>query len=176
MNAVVKLRPMDPDDEPFLRRLREQIDSERLGLQYWSPEEQELAKKIVDMQFKAHDMHYQKVKAGWETKDNIIELDGVPVGRFIVSGGREEIRLCDIAVDRRYRGIGLGQAVIDITKEECRQSGRPLRLHVDINNSAYFFYLNQGFRVLEQREAHYFMEWDPKADQKTIYSFGKLGK
>lgn len=165
---------MDPDDEPFLRQLRMQIDTERLGLQYWSPDDQEMAQKLVDLQYKAHSAHYTKIKNGWETKDNIIELNGVPVGRFIVTGGREEIRLCDIAIERQYRGIGLGQAVLDMTKKECMESKRPLRLHVDLQNSAYQFYLSQGFRVLEKRSAHYFMEWDPRGnDRKTIYSFGK---
>jgi len=174
MNAVLKFRPMDPDDEPFLRQLRMQIDVDRLGLQYWDPEEQEMARKIVDLQFKAHNAHYKEVKSGWETKDNIIELNGVPVGRFIVTGGRDEIHLCDIAIERQYRNIGLGQAVLDMTKKECQESKRPLRLRVDKQNSAYQFYLKQGFRVLEDNDTHYFMEWDPSGNErKTIYSFGK---
>lgn len=171
MSHILKLRPVDPDDEPFLRLLRQQMDTERLGIQYWGPDQQEMAQKILDLQFRAHSMHYKTVKSGWETKDNIIELDGEPAGRFIVAGGKSELRLCDIAVEKRFRGQGLGQAILDMTKNECMQSNRPLRLHVDKLNSACQFYLKQGFRVVEDKDTHYFMEWLPHPDRRTIYSF-----
>jgi ribosomal protein S18 acetylase RimI-like enzyme len=174
MNAVLKLRPTDPVDEPFLRSLRAQLDTERLGIQYWAPEQQQLAKQILDLQFRAHSRHYNHIKNNWETKDNIIELNGKPVGRFIVAGDRHEIRLCDIAIDRNYRRMGLGKVILDMTKNECHQSKRPLRLHVDKLNSAFHFYVNQGFRVIQDKETHYFMEWTPDIDNKTIYSLPNL--
>lgn len=161
MNVFLKLRPVGPDDEPFLRELRAQIDAERLGLQYWSPESEQLARQIMAFQFKAHSAHYQKVKSNWDTKDCIIELDGKPVGRFILTQGSKEIYLADIAVDRAHRGKGLGQAVIESTKAECVQSKRVLRLHVDPLNPALQFYLALGFRVLEQQATHFLMEWTP---------------
>lgn len=161
MNAVLMLRPVRAEDEPFLQQLRAQVDVERLGLQYWSPEAVELARQIVDFQFKAHSAHYRRVKANWDTKDCIIELSGQPVGRFIVTQGGQEIYLADIAVDRAHRGMGLGQAVIDSVKAECIQSKRILRLHVDPMNEALQFYVALGFRVIEQQPTHLLMEWVP---------------
>jgi ribosomal protein S18 acetylase RimI-like enzyme len=172
MNGILKLRPMDPDDEPFLREMRAELDTERLGIQYWGPEQPKLAQQVIDLQFRGHAAHYKKVKDDWETKDNIIELDGKPVGRFIISGDGHEIRLCDIAVKREYRGLGIGKIILDMTKKECVQSKRPLRLHVDKMNSAYFFYINEGFRVIEDKVTHYYMEWDPNPEGKPLYSFG----
>ncbi len=169
MNALLKLRPVRPEDEPFLRQLREQVDSERLGLQYWAPEQQEFARQIADMQFRAHSAHYRKVKANWDTKDCIIELDGQPVGRFIVTQGSREIYLADVSVDRAHRGKGLGHAVIDSVKAECVQSKRVLRLHVDLSNPALKFYASLGFRVIEQTSVNCQMEWVPPSISAPIH-------
>lgn len=170
MNGLLKLRPVDSDDEPFLRDLRAQIDSERLGLQFWSPEAEQLAQTIMAMQFKAHSAHYEKVKSNWDTRDCIIELDGKPVGRFIVTQDPRIVHLADIAVHRDHRGKGIGQAVINSTKAECVQSKRVLRLHVDPLNPAIQFYSQLGFRVIEQNPTHFLMEWVPPTMQgKKLY-------
>lgn len=170
MSNLLKLRPVRTDDEPFLRELRAQVDAERLGLQYWSPEQQDLARQIVHHQFQAHATHYRRVKSKWDTKDCIIELGGVAVGRFIVTQDGKEVYLADIAVHRDHRGKGLGQAVIEATKGECLQSKRVLRLHVDPLNPALQFYANLGFRVIDQQPTHVLMEWAPPSlPGKTVY-------
>lgn len=170
MNSVIKFRPTHEDDEPFLKELRAQFDTERLFVQYWDSQDDALIQNVLDLQFKAHNQHYKEVKNNWETKDNIIELDGNPIGRFIVSGDRDEIRLADIIVDSRYRGMGIGQAVLDMTKSECMQSKRPLRLHVAKSSPAVRFYLDQGFCSIEEMTTHYLMEWRPSSlPGKTLY-------
>ncbi len=170
MNVVLQLRPVRPDDEPFLRALRGQIDAERLGLQYWAPEQAALAQQLTEMQFRAHHAHYKKVKSRWDTKDCVIELGGETVGRFIVTQDAKEVYLADLAVHRDHRGKGLGQAVIDAVKAECVQSKRVLRLHVDAANPAVQFYAKLGFVVIEQLPTHFLMEWTPPtAPGKTVY-------
>lgn len=172
MNAVLTFRPAVPDDEPFLRELRGQFDAERLFIQYWDSQDEALKRNILTLQFQAHERHFQQVKGQWETKDNIIELDGKPIGRFIVNGDRDEIHLADIIIEKNYRGCGIGRAVLDMTKAECEQSKRPLRLHVDKFASAVQFYLNQGFRTMEETASHYLMEWRPASLLgKTQYFF-----
>jgi ribosomal protein S18 acetylase RimI-like enzyme len=171
MSQILKLRPARPDDEPFLRELKAQLDTERLGIQYWGPGQEETARKVIELQFRGHAAHYAKVKANWETKDNIVELDGTPVGRFILAGGRSELRLCDIAIDRAHRGMGLGKVILDSIKNECARSQRPLRLHVDRLNNAFQFYVSQGFRVVEDVGTHYKMEWNPSPESGRLYSF-----
>jgi GNAT superfamily N-acetyltransferase len=159
--GVLKFGPATPDDEPFLRSLRAQYDAERLFIQYWDSQDDKMKRNILDLQYRAHEAHYKKVKHNWETKDNIIELDNVPIGRFIVSGDKDEIRLADILIHSKFRGLGIGQAVIDTTKAECMQSKRPLRLHADKFGKAIRFYLNQGFSSIEETDTHYLLEWRP---------------
>jgi GNAT superfamily N-acetyltransferase len=163
MTGVLKFRPARQDDEPFLKALRAQFDSERLFIQFWGARDDAFKRNILDLQFRAHAAHYKDVKHNFETRDNIIELDDQPIGRFIVSGDRNEIRLADILIDSRYRGIGIGQAVIDTTKAECMQSKRPLRLHAEKFGQAVHFYLSHGFRKIEETDTHYLMEWRPSS-------------
>ncbi len=174
MNALINLRPVRPEDEPFLRELRAHVDVERLGLRYWSPdaESEELANKVIAFQFKMHAAHYRKVKSSRDTKDCVIEMNGHPVGRFIVSQNGEEVYLSDIAVHPNFRGQGIGQTVIEATKHECDQSKRLLHLHVDKMNAALQFYVSLGFRVIAELPTHYTMEWVPPSLVGKTMVFG----
>lgn len=170
MNSVLTFRPAGPDDEPAVRALRAEFDSERLFLSPLNNHDDRFRQNILDLQYNAHAAHYQYVKNHWETKDNIIELDGQPVGRFIVCGDTHEIRLADIIIARKYRGLGIGQAVLDTTKTECMQSKRKLTLHVDKYNDAVTFYARQGFYSVNETPTHVLMEWRPQTlPGKPVY-------
>lgn len=172
MNAVLSMRPADPDDEPFMRQLRQEIDSERLFLHMWPEEDEKMARQLLDMQFRAHSTHHKN--ADWDKKDVIVELDKVPAGRFILMQDSNEIRLADIEVARQFRGMGIGAAIIDGIKGESIQSKRPIRLYVDKHNQAVHFYHQLGFRVIQDCEMNFFMEWTPPTmPDKTQYFFGK---
>lgn len=168
MNKLLTMRPVIPEDEPFLRKLRAEHDVERLHLQDNDPDMEHMRKIILDSQFEGHSKHYKDVN--WDRKDCLIEVDGEPVGRFIVMQNSEEVRLADIVIAAAHRGKGIGHAVIEGTQGECVQSKRPLRLHVEKLNPALQFYQQMGFRLLEDRETHFFMEWTPSSLQgKTMY-------
>jgi ribosomal protein S18 acetylase RimI-like enzyme len=172
MSSILKFRPATPDDEPFLRALRAQFDEERLFVRFWNNTDDEFTKKILDFQYNAFNNHYLNVKNNWETRDNIIELDGQPIGRFIVCGDTSEIRLADIVVEKKYRGLGIGQAVLNTTKAECAESKRRLTLHVDKDNRAVSFYLNQGFSPAGETTTHYLLEWKPvNLPSNPVYFF-----
>ncbi len=171
MNAILKMRPADPDDEPFLRALRAEIDSERLLLHTWQENQSSDQKKLLDLQFRAHAKHHRE--ADWDKKDVIIEVDGTPVGRFILMQDAHEIVLADIGIARAFRGRGIAHAVLDGIKSEAFQSKRPIRLHVDRHNPALRFYLSQGFRTISSDELNHLMEWTPTSmPGPTQYFFG----
>lgn len=161
VDAFLTLRPVRPEDEPFLRELRAQVDVERLGLRRWSPEAGALARKVLESQFQSHAAHYRRVKSNSDTKDCVIELNGAPVGRFIVTQDAETVYISDLAVHPDFRGQGLGQGVIAATQHECAGSRRLLHLHVDRTNSAVQFYLGLGFRVIGDDDVQFLMEWVP---------------
>lgn len=165
MDVHLNVRPVRPEDELFLRELRAQVDAERLGLQQWSPESLPLAGKLLDQQFRAHAAHYKTVKNNWDTKDCVIEFNGHLAGRFILTQDVKIVHLSDIAVHLAFRGLGIGQAVIQGVMGECEQSRRLLRLHVDPQNPAVQLYQRLGFRQLEERAGVWLLEWTPLALQ-----------
>lgn len=173
----MNLRPPRAEDEPFLRQLRGQIDSDRLFMNYWQGEDaEEEKKKILNLQFNALGAHQNRLKQIAETKENIIEMDGAPVGRFLVAGGREELRLSEISIVPEWRGKGLGQMVIKSTMEECIRTSRVLRLCVEIQNTtALGLYRSLGFYTIEEHSLHYIMEWNPQGPTRgKLYSFARI--
>ena len=170
----MKMRPARPEDEPFLRTLRGQADSDRLFMNYWRGDDAEEEKrKILDLQFRAKSAHHNILRANCETRENVIEMDAAPIGYFVVSGGREELRLVEIAFVREWRGKGLGQMVIGATMEECKKSSRVLRLCVEINNiRAMQLYASLGFYAIDDMVHHLLLEWNPKGPANgKLYSF-----
>lgn len=169
MQLKLTMRPVRDEDEPFLRKLRGQIDRERLQLDYFPPEDEELVEKIVTYQYSAH--AHDRKNLNWDHKHCIIELESEPVGRFIVTQNSEEIRLADIEVLASHRGMSIGQQVIASTQRESHESRRPIRVHVPkLAAEMGSYYLSIGFRVLEERTHHIFMEWLPPSMQgRTIH-------
>jgi ribosomal protein S18 acetylase RimI-like enzyme len=174
LNLLLNLRPIRPEDEPFLRDLRAAVDVERLGLHHWPESERALAEKVVAAQFRVHSAHYRRVKNQRDTRDCVIELNGAAVGRFIVTQDRESVYVSDIAVHPNFRGQGIGQAVIAGVQHECEQSRRLLHLHVDRHNTAVHFYAGLGFRVIGQNEVNFLMEWVPTSlvGNSQVFSTG----
>lgn len=172
--ALLTLRPVRPEDEPFLRDLRAQVDVERLGLAGWNPDSDSvaLAQKVISHQFTAHAAHYRRVKNNQDTKDCVILFNQSPVGRFIVTQDSEQVYVSDIAVHPAFRGQGIGQAVIASAQHECEQSKRLLHLHVDRQNTAVQFYLGLGFRAIAQDELRFLMEWVPSSLVGQTQVFG----
>ena len=167
------LRPTRDEDEPFLRQLKQEEDVERLFLDHWAPDQEDLKEKVIESQFKAHERYYNK-DINWDNKPCVIEMNGTPIGRMTVCQNAEEIRLADIVISKNFRGMGIGEAMIEANKQEARASKRPIRLHVDRLNPALAFYERMGFRLIEDRESHFFMEWVPENMQgNTLYFPGK---
>jgi ribosomal protein S18 acetylase RimI-like enzyme len=91
---------------------------------------------------------------------NIIEGDHVPVGRLYVGDWGEDVRLIDIALLPEHRNQGIGTRLIcDVVMDRATRIDKPVRLHVEQNNSARRLYTRLGFIELEDRGMSVFMEW-----------------
>ena len=108
-------------------------------------------------QFEAQDRYYRENYAG--ASFDLIVAGEEPVGRLYVARWPEEIRLIDLALLPERQGRGIGSGVLRDLQDEASTSSRPLRIHVERYNRALHLYERLGFRVIEDRGVHLFLEW-----------------
>ena len=107
MKQQVTLRPITPDDEPFLCRLYASTREDELAVVPWSDEEKEA---FLTMQFNAQHTFYQEQFKKAEFL--IIQLNDEAVGRLYIDRRKDEIRLVDIALLTRHRRKGIGSMLL----------------------------------------------------------------
>ena len=158
-NVKLTSRPRRDDDLPFIEALHAEFDAERLLLDDADVDES-MKQGLLHIQSKGRDAGHQN--AEWDKKECVIEFNGDLVGSMVLYQDTEEIRLADLIISQTHRGLGVGIAMMTSIQQEAAASNRVLRLHVDkTNTDAIRFYEQRGFRLLEDRGRHLFVEWTP---------------
>ena len=152
------LRPTRAEDLGFLREVYAGTRADELARTPWSAEQKDA---FLRMQFDAQHTFYHQQFAG--AAYEVIELDGVPVGRLYTDRRADEIRILDIALLPEYRNRGIGSRHLRDIQEEARQSGQPVRIHVEVFNPARSLYDRMGFLPVREDGIHLLMEWRPDA-------------
>jgi ribosomal protein S18 acetylase RimI-like enzyme len=98
----------------------------------------------------------------------VIERDGVPIGRLYVDRQPDQILIVDIALLPEYRGAGTGSVLMSEILNDSRQTGKPVRLHVELFNPAQAWYERLGFRTIENVSVYSLMEWLPNRSQEEV--------
>lgn len=150
----VRLRPEREDDLPYLRALYASTRETELAPLDWPPEQK---RAFLDQQFDAQRRHYREHFP--DTAFDVIEVDGEWAGRLYVHRRRAEIRLVDIALLPKWRGMGFGSRLLRGLMAEARGEGLPLRIHVEKQNPAYRLYRRLGFRAIEDKGVYDLLEW-----------------
>ncbi len=156
MIKTISLRPVLPEDEPFLFLLyasTREVELESFG---WGEADKDA---FLRLQFKAHRHHYATISP--EADQRVILQDGRPVGNMIVIRAQKEIRLAEIALISEDRNAGIGSRLIRDLAEEAEKMGLPLRLHVAKFNRAIRLYGRLGFILIGDTGTHFFMERPP---------------
>ncbi|MCW2542248.1 MAG: Acetyltransferase, family [Frankiales bacterium] len=143
VKTLVSMRPVSAGDEQFLAELQadSRPDLRSLGLPPVA-----LA-SLLDLQRRAqraeYDLRYP------DAVDEVIEIDGRPVGRCWTALTRAELRLLDIAVLNDLRRQGIARAILARLVERAaaaRGGCVPIRLMVWADNeAARRLYANAGF-------------------------------
>jgi ribosomal protein S18 acetylase RimI-like enzyme len=154
----VSFRPELPEDEAFLAKLYASTRAGEMALTGWDTAQQEA---FLRQQFQFQTAHYRKHYG--DASFRIILRDGAPIGRLYVHFGAQEIRLMDIALLPEHRGAGLGGSILENLLREAAQLGKTVTLHVERFNPALRFYQRLGFRVIEDQQINFYMEWRPPA-------------
>lgn len=156
-NLSLRLRPITPEDEPFLAGLYASTRTEELAQTNWSDEQKAM---FCRMQFIAQTKDY---RANYpDASFQIIERDGVAAGRLLVMRSDEGIHVIDIALMPAHRGAGIGTKLLKELQAEARAAGKKLSIYVERFNPAWRLYDRLGFKQVEEKEVYLLLHWSSK--------------
>ena len=101
---------------------------------------------FLAQQFDAQDSHYRRHYP--DASFQVIEVDGEPAGRLYLDRRDDEMRIIDIALLPRFRGRGIGAALLRELIDEAAAAGRRVSIHVERENRARTLYERLGFTVV----------------------------
>lgn len=149
---TIALRTAEPGDEAFLFELYRNTRAEEMAAWGWPEAQQQM---FLELQIRARNLSY----SAYPNTEHTIILDaGQPIGRLLISWMESELRLVDIALLDKARGVGVGAKLISELFAKASSEGKPLRLHVEKSNRALQLYQRLGFRVIEDTGTQFFME------------------
>ncbi|MBK9927334.1 MAG: GNAT family N-acetyltransferase [Anaerolineales bacterium] len=153
----IDLRPVTVDDAGFLFKLYASTREEEMQLVDWNDEQKEA---FLRMQFDAQTQHYASYYPN--AIYQVIERDGVSLGRLITENRGDHFLIMDIALLPEYRGAGIGTFLVEQLKEESANLNLPLVLRVEFFNPAVRLYDRLGFvKTREVNSVYQEMVWTP---------------
>lgn len=155
---AVTLRPITPEDEPFLLQVYADARQPELAQVPWDDDQKEA---FLAFQFNAQHQHYQTEfpRAAF----SVILHAGTPVGRLYVDRRPDEIRILDIALTTKHQGRGLGKGLLRDLLTEAGIAQLPVRIYVEqYQHHAQALLQNLGFTTAKDHGVSVLMEWVPK--------------
>jgi ribosomal protein S18 acetylase RimI-like enzyme len=152
--STVRLRPVAEGDRDFLISVYGSTREDELALVEW---QQGAREAFVRLQFDTQDRSYRAQNP--HGSFDVVEVDGVAVGRMYVDRRPTEIRLVDVSLLPAFRGRGIGSDLVTGLTREAAATGRSVSLHVEAHNRAARLYARLGFVVAGERGLHRRMEW-----------------
>jgi ribosomal protein S18 acetylase RimI-like enzyme len=153
----ISLRPVTPDDAPFLLALYKSSRGDDLRGLGW---EEQRVSEFLEMQYEAqqrfHANEYRR------PLDQIVVRNGEPVGRLMFEPREHEIRCVDIALMPNSRSSGIGAHLLRELQSEARRQKKPLRLQVIRFSRAVTLFERLGFQRISETGTHFQMEWTPQ--------------
>ena len=156
MPESISLRPATDADYDFMRGLYESVRVEEMAR---FPFDDAQKKVFLDQQFAAQFEHYGIHYPTCER--NIVERDGVPVGRFWIDEWADQIRVVDIALLPECRGTGIGSRLLHQILDRAAAAEKPVTIHVERFNPAMSLYKRLGFEHVDEHGVYYLMRWRP---------------
>jgi len=152
----LELREAEDFDEQFLFRLYCDVRGPEVAAWGWPAAQNEA---FLRMQFDAQRRSYRA--ADTKARDQIVVMEGVPIGRRLVALAPGEMRLVDIALLSSYRNRGIGSELIRELIVDCCAKEVVLRIHVFQGNPALRLYHRMGFVETGNDPMYIQMAWSP---------------
>ena len=153
---ALSLRPATDGDYDIMRRL---YASTREAEMAHFPFDAAQKRAFLDQQFAAQFEHYGIHYPTCER--NVIERDGVAVGRLWIDEWRDQIRLVDIALVPECRGAGIGSTLLRQVMDRGAAASKPVTIHVESFNPALRLYGRLGFEHVDTNGVYFLMRWTP---------------
>lgn len=149
----IRVRPERDSDLPFLRSLyattRMDVASSNL------PQRQK--QEFIESQFRAQWQSYHTNYVNAEFL--IVEKKHKPIGKLYVSRMPKETRVIDIIIAPEHRNKGIGTGLLRAMQTEAKLAGACVTLHAEKMGNMSGYYLQLGFEIVAEKEAHYLMKW-----------------
>lgn len=143
---------MAPGDDGFLLAL----EADRWGA--------DLADPLAELQFRARLQGYRRQFPDGD--DSLVTVDGEPAGRLLVAPRPSAHHLVDIALLRRYRGVGIGSALVGEVQAAASAAGVAVELTVPAGDAGLTsWYRRLGFRPVSSGPVHARLIWSPSRDR-----------
>jgi len=156
-HGELRLRAIGAEDEAFLRRVYAEARAHEIAAMGWDAAS---AAAFLHMQFDAQQRHYQARYP--QARFDIVERAGEALGRLYTARRADAIHVIDIALLTRYRGQGIGSAMLQALQDEAALDGRRLTLQVERHNPAHALYLRLGFSDSEPQGPYRAMQWQAR--------------
>ena len=155
---MITLRPARPEDRDFLFSVYASTRADEMAMVPWGDAEKAA---FLAQQFHAQTTYWDEQYPNAER--SVVEIDGVPAGRFYVERWPGELRLIDIALLPEFRRRGAGTELLKRLFAEAAERNVLLTIHVEIFNPARALYERLGFVSKGERGMYLLMEWRPPA-------------
>jgi GNAT superfamily N-acetyltransferase len=153
----ISTRSTKLEDQSFLVELYKSSRGDDLRGLGW--DEQRIS-EFLDMQYEAQQNFYDGDYR--EATDELILLEGKPIGRLMIESRPHEIRCIDLGLLPEYRERGLGTGIIQKLQEKAKSENKPLRLQVIRFSRAVNLFDRLGFVRTSETGTHFQMEWMPE--------------
>ncbi len=115
--------------------------------------------------------HYFKINAFDQSPNQIIEYDGLDVGRFSVVDKGDELYLDNLHISPEYQGKGIGRYVIENIFAKADVRGLPVTLLVLEVNPAKKLYERLGFEIYDSKDNRFCMRRIPHTPPQNAARF-----
>lgn len=150
----MSLRPEVPADDPFLIALyRTTREHELDQVSDWD-DAQKAA--FIQMQFNAQRQHYRHALEN--VAFDVIERDGVPIGRLYTQERQTQLHLVDIALIPEVRGQGYGGKILETLGYHAAKVGKGIGIFVEVFNPARHLYDRLGFVPIGEEQIYLEMD------------------
>jgi ribosomal protein S18 acetylase RimI-like enzyme len=156
--GLLHLRPEREEDRDFRYRLFCDTRQPEFALMLPPP----VYQQVMAQQFHAQTVSYRTDFP--QARFDIVELDGIAIGRVVVDRPGTMIHIVDQAIVPHWRGRGIGTAIMRAIMDDAAGAGLPVQLEVDSENDPTFrLYRRLGFVTIETAPFYLRLEWRPAA-------------